>query len=511
MPDRPALEVGGEVFTYAQLRHRAAVLGATLQQGTPPGGPALTAVFAYRSPTAYAGILGALFAGRGYVPLNPTFPPGRTRSMLKSADCRSIVVDGDAEAQLDAVLDGIGSPLLIVLPDRLDVGDVRERWPAHTILGARDLAPASQSSVEPVSPEAIAYLLFTSGSTGAPKGVMVAHRNIVHFVSAMAARYGITPDDRFSQMFDHTFDLSVFDMFVAWHRGACVCCPSAQVLLNPDTFIRGSRLTVWFSVPSVGVLMKRLGALKEGRYESLRWSLFCGEPLPADVARAWTRAAPAAVLENLYGPTELTVACLAYRWDPERAPSECRLGIVPIGHPVEGMDTMVVDERLREVPPGTAGELLMTGPQLTPGYWRNAEETERAYLVPPGKDTVFYRTGDRVFRPAGDEPLTYVGRVDHQVKVSGYRVELGEVEATLREEPGVEAAVALGWPLTATGAAGIVAFVTGSNVDPAAIRSNVRSKLQRYAVPHTIRRVSALPQTANGKVDRQALVSLLAT
>jgi amino acid adenylation domain-containing protein len=431
--------------------------------------------------------------------------------MLQSADCRSIVVDGRAEAQLEVVLAGIDSPRLIILPDRVDVGELRERWPGHTILGARDLAPASDCSLEPVSPDAIAYLLFTSGSTGAPKGVMVSHRNIVHFVSTMVARYGITPDDRFSQMFDHTFDLSVFDMFVAWHTGACVCCPSERVLMNPDTFIRDSRLTIWFSVPSVGVLMKRFGVLKEGCYQSLRWSLFCGEPLPTDVARTWARSAPASVLENLYGPTELTVACLTYRWDPARSPSECRLGIVPIGRPLDGMEAIVVDERLHEVPPGTAGELVMTGPQLTPGYWSNPEATERAYLVPPGKDTAFYRTGDRVFRPVGDGPLTYVGRVDHQIKVSGYRVELGEVEATLRQEPGVETAVALGWPITATGAAGIVAFVTGSNVDPAAIRSNVRGKLQRYAVPHTIRLLSALPHTANGKVDRQALLSLLAT
>jgi len=152
----------------------------------------------------------------------------------------------------------------------------------------------------------------------------------------------------------------------------------------------------------------------------------------------------------------------------------------------------------------------MAGPQRTPGYWRNPDATRRAYVAPPGKDALFYRTGDRVFRPVGNGPLTYVGRVDHQIKVSGYRVELGEVEATLREEPGVEAAVALGWPMTATGAAGIVAFVTGSNIDAAAIRSSVKAKLQRYAVPHTIRLVPDLPQTANGKVDRQALVSLLA-
>jgi amino acid adenylation domain-containing protein len=509
VPDRTALEVGGEVLSYAALRAKAAALGATVQRRTPPGGSPMTAVFAHRSSTAFAGLLGALFAGHGYVPLNPTFPPGRSRWMLQHADCRSLVVDSKSEPQLDFVLDGIHSPLLIILPDRKEVGALAKRWPNHTVIGAQDLEPPDACAYLPQSPDDIAYLLFTSGSTGLPKGVMVAHRNVTHFVNGMTERYGITEDDRFSQMFDHTFDLSVFDMFVAWQKGACVCCPPERVLLNPDKFIRDSRLTVWFSVPSVGVLMKRLGVLREGRYQSLRWSLFCGEPLPEDLADAWLKAAPRSVLENLYGPTELTVACSMYRWDPGRSPAESRLGIVPIGQPVPGMEALVVDEELHEVQPGTAGELLMAGPQRTPGYWRNAEATARAHVRPPGSASVFYRTGDRVFRPVDHGPLTYVGRVDHQIKVSGYRVELGEVEATLRGEPGVEAAVAVGWPTTVTGAAGIVAFLTGTDIDATAIRSSLKAKLQAYAVPHTIRVLSELPHHQNGKVDRQALMSRL--
>jgi amino acid adenylation domain-containing protein len=429
--------------------------------------------------------------------------------MLQHADCRSLVVDSKSEPQLDIVLDGIHAPLLIILPDRKDVGALAKRWPTHTVIGAHELEPPDALKCLPQSPEDIAYLLFTSGSTGIPKGVMVAHRNVTHFVDAMAVRYGVTEGDRFSQMFDHTVDLSVFDMFVAWQNGACVCCPPERVLLNPDKFIRDAKVTVWFSVPTVGVLMKRLGVLREGRYPSLRWSLFCGEPLPGDLADAWVKAAPLSVLENLYGPTELTVACSMYRWDPKRSPAESRLGIVPIGRPAPGMEALVVDEELREVPPGTAGELLMAGPQRTSGYWRNAEATARAHVLPPGKASLFYRTGDRVFRPLDHGPITYVGRVDHQIKVSGHRVELGEVEATLRGEPGVEAAVAVGWPTSVTGAAGIVAFLTGTDIDATAIRSSLKAKLQAYAVPHTIRVLSELPHNRNGKVDRQALMSRL--
>ena len=509
VPDRPALEVGGSVMSYAALRARAAAIGATIQRKTPRGGSPLTAVFAHRSSTAFAGLLGPLLAGRGYVPLNPTFPPGRTRWMLQHADCRSLVVDSKSEPQLDAVLDGIYSPLLIILPDREDVGSLARRWPLHTVIGARDLEPAEACADQPAAAHDIAQLFFTSSSTGIPNGVMVTHTNVTHFVNAMVARYDIGEDDRFSQLFDHTSDLSVFDMFVAWHRGACVCCPPTSALLNPDKFIRDARLTVWFAVPSLGVLIQRLGGLRRGRYPSLRWSLFSGEALPTDLATAWVNAAPRSVLENLYGLNELTVACSMYRWDPARSPAECRLGVVPIGRPAPGMEALVVDETLREVPPGTAGELLMTGPQRTPGYWRNPEVTSRAHVRPADRQAIFYRTGDRVIRPLGDGPLTYLGRLDHQIKVSGYRVELGEVEATLRDEPGVKAAVAIGWPTTSTGAAGIVAFLTGHDIDAAAIRSSLKTKLQAHAVPHTIRVLSEIPHTQQGHIDRAALVSRL--
>jgi len=508
-PTHPAMDVEGETWTYAQLRGRAAALAATIQRKSPVGGAPLTAVFAYRSSTAFAGVIGSLMSGHGYVPLNRTFPPDRTRVMLRSADCRSVVVDAQSEEQLDSILQGIETSLLVILPDRSDVSELARRWPCHAFVGANGLEPPEGWVRRDVSPDAVAYLLFTSGSTGVPKGVMVAHRNVVHFVETMVERYGVRSDDRFSQMFDMTFDLSVFDMFVAWEAGACVCCPSGKVLLNPDRFIRDKQLTIWGSVPSVAVFMNRFGVLKPGRYPSLRWSWFCGEPLPVPVARNWAAAAPCSVVENLYGPTELTVACSAYRWTGERSVKDAQLGVVPIGSPYPDMHAIVVDDELREVPPGESGELLMSGPQVTLGYWRNEAATRRAYVTPPGRDTVFYRTGDRVRRPIGHEPMTYVGRVDHQIKVLGHRVELGEVEALLREEPGVDAAVAVGWPVSETGAGAIVAFVTGTAVDPAALRARAKSRLQPYAVPQAVHVLPSLPQTSNGKVDRKALVAIL--
>ncbi len=508
-PDRPAVEVAGSILTYRELRTRAASLAATLQRRTPPDGPPLTAVFAHRSPVAFIGVLGTLLRGHGYVPLNRTFPPERTRLMLERSGCRAVIVDSQSEEQLSKVLEGIHEGLTLILPERSETQALAQRWPKHRFLGANELEPPETWRMEPASPDSIAYLLFTSGSTGIPKAVMVAHRNVIHFVDVMVRRYAITAQDRFSQTFDMTFDLSAFDLFVAWERGACVCCLSQKTLINPGRFIQDSRLTIWFSVPSVGMFMKRLGVLKPNMYPTLRWSLFCGEPLPAEVAEAWVEAAPQSVLENLYGPTELTIACTLYRWDREKSPRECEFGLVPIGEPYPGMEAIVVDEAMSEVPPGEEGELLMTGPQLSLGYWQEAERTAAAFVVPPGKNKVHYRTGDRVRKPMADSPLVYLGRRDHQVKIQGHRVELGEVEAHLRKEANVEAAVALVWPTTPSGAGGIVAFLGDITVDAQTLREKLKAKLPGYAVPRQIHLLPELPLNPNGKIDRRALLKIL--
>ena len=506
-PHRTALEVDGEGWTYARLEARAGAIAATLRRRAPAGHAPRAAVFAHRSATGYAGILGALIAGYGYVPLNRTYPVARTRAMLRRSGAAAIIVDAHSESQIDAVLESSGGPMLVLCPDRDDVRELAARLPGHSVVGAADLEPRAAAAEVEVEPGGPAYLLFTSGSTGTPKGVLVSHLSASHFVETMTERYGVSADDRFSQMFDATFDLSVFDLFVAWRAGACVCCPPERAMLNPDRFIRDSRLTVWFSVPTAAALMKRFGALAPGRYPALRWSLFCGEPLPVDVARAWAAAAPGSTLENLYGPTEATVACTAYRWIDGAAGGFVQ-GTVPIGRALPGMTTMVAGERLEALPPGTAGELLVAGPQVAGGYHGDPDATAASFVVPPGRRQLFYRTGDRV-REAHDGTLSYLGRFDHQVKVRGYRVELGEVEAALREVPGVEGAVAVPWPLSATGAAGIVAFLTGSGLEPVAIRSRVGETLQSHAVPHAIHVLSELPRNPNGKIDRGALQELL--
>jgi non-ribosomal peptide synthetase component F len=337
---------------------------------------------------------------------------------------------------------------------------------------------------------------------------MVTHANILRFLDVVEGRYGLRPSDRFSHMFDVTFDLSLFDLFAAWKVGGCLCCPTAREHLLPAQYVVDSGLTVWFSVPATALLMKKTRTLVDGRFPGLRWSLFCGEALPVELAEAWGRAAPSSVVENLYGPTELTVACTAYRWGAE-GPTQSESGVVPIGAPFPGMSAKVVDHELREVAAGETGELVMTGPQLTPGYWQDEERTAAAYVVPPGESRVHYRTGDRVRRSKGDEPLLYLGRLDHQIKIRGHRVELGEIEAVMRREAGLDVAVALGWPLLPGGADGVVGFIDDASVDTRALRERMSNHLPRYMVPKAIRVVDRFPLNPNGKIDRSALRATL--
>jgi amino acid adenylation domain-containing protein len=427
--------------------------------------------------------------------------------MLERGGCGAVIVDSTAVSEVEALVDGIDRELLLVLPDEDEVTHYAGRWAPHRVLGAAEVEDGTHLGPAEVRPGDPAYLLFTSGSTGTPKGVAVSHANVRSFLDAVAQRYDFTHDDRFSQTFHPTFDLSVFDMFAAWENGACVCCPTEKSLLNPSDFIRRSRLTVWFSVPSIAVFMRRLRVLKPDIFPTLRWSLFCGEALPAEVAREWSAAAPNSDIENLYGPTEATIACTTYRWDADSSPEESELGIVPIGHPLEGMSTLVTADDLREVRPGDAGELLLNGPQVVQGYWCDEEATARAFVSVDGRS--YYRTGDRVRRPAGDGPLRYLGRLDNQIKVFGHRVELGEVEAAIREESGVDAVVAVAWPRSPAGAAGIAAFVADTSVDVAALRGRLARRLPTYMVPREVRLLPDMPLNVNGKWDRAALVRLL--
>ncbi|MFE7778548.1 amino acid adenylation domain-containing protein [Streptomyces sp. NPDC057445] len=492
-PDHVALTVGRRDYTYAEAASTARRWAAVLVEAA-GGRPRRVGVFAQRNEVSYLGVAAALFAGAAFVPLNRKFPSSRTRGMLERADVDVLIADAASLPQLGELLRGLARRPVVVLPDvlRTDAGDLG----GARVLDAADLAAAAPLEQLPeVSPDDLAYLLFTSGSTGAPKGVPVTHANVRAFLDVSQDRYRLTPDDRLTQTFDQTFDLSVFDLFMAWENGARVCSMDSLEILAPFKYLERHGITVWFSVPSVAAMLRKRGVLEPGTMPTLRWSLFCGEALPRATAEEWQAAAPQSTVENLYGPTELTIACTAYRWDPASSPAQCVHDNVPIGLPYPGLRALVVDEDLNPVPDGAAGELCMAGPQTTPGYWQAPDLTAERYFAHEGR--TYYRTGDVVRLRHGQ--YVCLGRNDQQVKVGGHRVELGEIEAVLRRAGAVEA-VSLLWPDPGT----ITAVVSGTS-DPAALTDACTAALPAYMVPRSVQVVEEMPVNGNGKVDRAAL------
>jgi amino acid adenylation domain-containing protein len=485
--DAPALEVGARTLTYAGLEELAGHVAA--EAVTSLGAvPARIGVLAERSVLTYAGYLAGQRLGSTVVPLNPAFPSRRNRMIAEAAGLDLILTDAEDGPAAD-----LGVPELVMT----EPGDGAARTPPEPRTG--DLA----------------YILFTSGSTGQPKGVPIRHRNVCAYLAHVVPRYGVAPGSRVSQTFDLTFDLSVFDMFTAWGGGATLVVPSREDLLAPVRFVAEKELTHWFSVPSMVSYAQRLRSLRPGSMPTLRWSLFCGEPLTTHQATAWQRAAPGGVVENLYGPTELTISCAEFRLpaDPADWPATAN-GTVPIGHLYPSVSHVVLDDRGR---PAVEGELCARGPQRFPGYLDPADNEGRFYHFGPGEesarphgagdeldDDAWYRTGDRVSWQDGS--LVHLGRSDQQVKVQGYRVELGEIEAALRDQEAVRDAIVLALPGSG-GTTELEAVCTGSGLEPDRLLKAVAGRLPGYMVPRRLSVLDALPLNVNGKIDRSALTA----
>lgn len=495
-PDATAIEVRHDSLTYAEFHDLVERLAAALV-ATAGKRPAAVGLLALRTLAAYTGYLAALRLGATVIPLNPAFPAGRNRAMLAAAGAEVVVVDERGAAQAEELLAGTGVPAL----------PLSGEWRAGL--------PARWDEPYTGRPEDVAYTLFTSGSTGTPKGVPIRHRNLGGYQPYFLERYAAGPGSRFSQTFDLTFDPSVFDMVVAWSSGGTLVVPQGDELFTPARFVADRGITHWFSVPSIVSIAQRLRGLRPGSMPGLRWSMFAGERLTVEQARAWAAAAPNSTLENHYGPTELTITCNGYRLpaDPADWPVTSN-GTVPIGPVYPYLESLVMTE---DGTVGEEGELCVRGDQRFDGYLDPANDPGRfvrlegaRVVVTEGSPTPtdWYRSGDRV--RVEDGLLVVLGRLDDQVKIHGYRVELGEIEAVLRTHPGLHDVVVL----AASGARGepeLHALYTGEKVPAAELTETAAGRLPEYMRPTRFLYVDGFPVNASGKVDRRALAAQLDT
>jgi L-proline---[L-prolyl-carrier protein] ligase len=471
-PERLAVMGPDGHLTYGELDSKADALASVLAgRGVRPGDR--MAVWLPKSVRAVTAMQAALRLGAVYVPLDPLGPVARTAQVVRDCAPRVVVTTAERAAKLRE--HGVTSAM--PYPDEL------KRVPPVPDPGG--------------GPENLAYILYTSGSTGAPKGVCLSHRNAMAFVDWAAAEIGAGPADRFANHAPLHFDLSILDLYVAFRAGASVHLIPAEISFAPSLlvdYLLEHEITVWYSVPSALILMMRDGGMLKvpaPRF-SLRILLFAGEVFPIKYLRPLRDHFHSIRFLNLYGPTETNV-CASY--EVRRIPAD-QVRPVPIGKACSGDQIWAARDDGIVAEPGEEGELVVDGPSVMLGYWGR-----------PGQEGRPYRTGDRVILlDSGD--YQYLGRLDGMVKVRGYRVEVGEIEATLQAHPGIADVAVV---LSGTGMdAKLVAYVVpGGHTGPDVldVKRHCAVTLPRHMIIDALRLVSDLPRTGTGKLDRQALIS----
>jgi D-alanine--poly(phosphoribitol) ligase subunit 1 len=473
--DRTALCIDGKRHTYEDLRQRVVAIQANIEA---TANQSLIGIAANDSLDTYASILAILRAGRAFVPINPAHPAGRNAGILAQAGVRTLLVpDAGLMAQL-------GTPVGVA--------------PMLT----KDMPAARLPEVVACASSELAYLLFTSGSTGEPKGVPITRGNLSAFLDSLdASGHGVTAADRVLQMFDLTFDFSIASYIAPLSKGACVyTVPSTQTKFTEVyRILAEERLTVAPLVPSV------LGYLRpyfaDIHLPDLRLTALCGEALIADVADEWSKCAPESRIANFYGPTEATVFAMVYC----AAGGKSRNGVVSIGRAMPLNNAIIVDDCLQPVGAGKKGELCLAGPQVTPGYWRDELRNVDAFFerTIAGDNQRFYRTGDLAIADA-DGDHYFCGRIGTQIKLHGFRVELGEIEYQARAAAqGCECVVVP--RVDKSGSTELHLFVENYTGDPKAVLASLRARVPQYMVPKRVLWIESLPKNANGKIDRATL------
>lgn len=476
---RNAFYIKEQFYTYRQLQQKSFAIAHWLQQNNPNKKP--VGIIADDDFDTYAAILGILFSGAAYVPILSSYPKDRSQSIVE-------------QAGLDIIL----SPVKI---SDLNLTSTEKVTETHTIQ-----ATDESYTIPKIKDNDFAYILFTSGSTGKPKGVPLSHENLWGFMdSFFALGYNLTPDDRFLQMFDLTFDLSVMSYLAPLLVGGCVYTVGNDGVkfMSIYSLLEDHQLTFTLMVPSMLSYLRPY--FDEMELPQLRHSLFCGEALYAEVAKEWQQCLPNGLVQNVYGPTEATIFCLTY---------DCNNTIksynemVCIGKPMKNVKAIVVDENNQLVPQTEKGELCVTGAQVTPGYLNNPKKNVEAFFDFEG--TRYYRTGDSVYQDA-DGDYMYCGRTDYQVKVKGgFRVELNEIEAHAHHFTHISNIAAVA-QTNDIGIAQIFLYLEGYNGDVNEVYEYLKTQVPDYMLPEKIINLPAFPLNNNGKVDRKQLTAMLST
>lgn len=463
LSDKTAFYIGEIEYSYMELRKAVSGVRNVLSDSS----ESLVGLVSRDDLHTYASIFAIWLEGKAYSPLPPDSPEERNQSVIHQTEIKLVL---DSKGEL-----GFGAEVV------------------HTALLSSDDVVAPKKAEE----DNLAYVLFTSGSSGTPKGVSIQRKNLSAFIDALEAFAPLKEDDRVLQMFDLTFDLSVMSFFAPIINGATVYTVPNTVIKPLFIFdlLDDHDITYALMVPSVINYLRKY--FDEIDCPKMRYNLFCGEALTAEVVEEWIDCLPNAQVFNVYGPTENTIFCTYYQVKKD---SKEQNGVVSIGKEMMGCEMIVVDENNTEVV-GQAGELCLAGKQLTPGYWKNEDKNRSSFFDFGG--TRYYRSGDQcTVDESGD--VMYLGRIDFQVKIQGFRIELAEVEfhakAILTKKNLVAVAFHNKMGNTELGIA-----IEGSQFDLDEFKGELKGRMPSYMQPSRITFLNEFPLTRSGKIDRKII------
>ena len=513
-PDHDAIKFQDQSLTYGELDKHATQVAKTLRDaGVNPGDR--VAIYVNKSIASIISIFGILKAGGVYVPFDPNAPVSRLSYISKNCGIEIVLTSGD---KLNEVIEmqADGSPIAkALIINEEDQADDEEQAGLEVIQWSTILEQSPDNLTPPPTIETdLAYILYTSGSTGVPKGVMISHRTIFTFINWCSDTFQLQPEDRATSHAPLHFDLSTFDIFVTMKAGATLVLVPEKLSIFPIRLVKlfeEEKITVTYMVPSILSLMVNYGKLANFDLSSLRLVLFAGEVFPIKYLRKLVEQIPDPKYYNLYGPTETNV-CTYYQVQPDDLLPE-RTDPVPIGIACENTDVFAVkDDGTLVERPGEEGELWVRGSCVAEGYWGDPEKTAQSFIANPfGTEfsELIYKTGDIVSLASDVKNFKFIGRKDHMIKSRGYRIELGEIESTLYSHQEVKEAAVVAVPDDLVGNR-LLAYIvptSGNGVTEKELKAHCGNHLPQYMLPEKIEFREDLPKTSTGKVDRQALLA----
>ncbi|WP_026883488.1 non-ribosomal peptide synthetase [Clostridium akagii] len=507
-PDLVAIMYGDETITYNELNNTSNKIANYLKnQGIKRG--SIVGIMVFPGPMMLIGMIGIMKAGGAYVPVDPTYPTDRIKYIINSAGIEALLTEHALTEQLDDLLKEDSSIKIIVY---LDYGIITNSMQDYEQVSKEQWTDISQREPEYInSPDDLMTILYTSGSTGNPKGVMLGHRGYMNRLKWHQDTFKLKARERVAQKTSCCFDISVWELFWPLMYGGTVCPVRNDTVKNPwglAKWLIETKINIMHFVPSL--FGEFVNALEDDDYNfnNLRWLIFSGEALPMPIIQKWIDKHGLSIgLANLYGPTEASIDVTCHIID--KRPGNHGENTIPIGKPIENVFIKNLDENMNELPDGEVGELWIGGIQIAKGYKNNVQKTEEAFKPNPFKEVsghYLYRTGDLTTRRS-DGSYEYLGRIDNQVKIRGFRVELGEIEAVLGCHPFVNevAVIAVDY---VDGQKQLMAWISGTKVSDSELKEFISKKLAYYMIPHHFQWMNILPKTPNGKLDRKALNKL---